>query len=389
LLILGASGGDMAMTADVSRELAIDFAPLPQSSAGALRDLLGSRVTVANPLDIHTYLWFDPPALKKVFGEIFRAGYDAAGFMLDCPPPEQADTSSFDAVIDAYIAAAQGSATQVALLSSLPETMSESVRVRCLAGGVAPLQGQREALEAMALAGGVGARWRDGAGVSLHRMHVGTGLGRPLTEHDGKQRLAHHGVTIPRGMLATPEAAAQAAAQLGFPVVMKASAADLEHKSEVGGVALNIRSIEEAQAAVERLSRLAPNVLVEEMLSDGVAEILVGVTLDPQFGQVLVVGSGGILTEVMRDSSLLLPPWDEKSVRRALEQLSAAKLMKGFRGKPAGDMDALVALILNVARFAEDHIESLIELDVNPIIVRPRGRGACAVDCVIRLRESS
>jgi acetyl-CoA synthetase len=218
-------------------------------------------------------------------------------------------------------------------------------------------------------------------------MRAGTGLGRSLTEHDGKQRLAQYGVTIPRGMLASPEAAAQAAAQLGFPVVMKASAADLEHKSEVGGVALNIRSIDEAQAAAERLSSLAPNLLIEEMLSDGIAEILVGVTLDPQFGQVLVVGSGGILTEVMKDSSLLLPPWDDKSVRGALEQLSAAQLMKGFRGKPAGDLDALVSLILGVARFAEDHIESLIELDVNPIIVRPRGRGACAVDCVIRLNH--
>ncbi len=88
------------MTADVSRELPLLFAPIPEPNAATLRELLTDRVTVANPFDIHTYLWFDPPALKRVFSEVLHSGYDAVGFMLDSPPHDQADLAAYDAVID-------------------------------------------------------------------------------------------------------------------------------------------------------------------------------------------------------------------------------------------------------------------------------------------------
>src|SRR5262249_24504868 len=94
VIVMGASGGDMAMTADVARNLDLDFAPLPAARVPKLKQLLSERVSIANPFDLHTYLWFDPPALKKVFSEVFSAGYDAAGFILDCPPEGESDTSS-------------------------------------------------------------------------------------------------------------------------------------------------------------------------------------------------------------------------------------------------------------------------------------------------------
>src|SRR3984957_9393876 len=168
VLIMGASGGDMAMTADVSRDLDLDFAPVPQERAAALREVMTDRVTIANPFDIHTYLWFDPPALKRVFTEVLHSGYDAAGFMLDSPPEGKADSAAYDAVIDVFIEAARGAPTRAALIASLPETISAAVRQRCLDGGVIPLQGQREALEALSLAGGVGVTWQTDAAVQLH-----------------------------------------------------------------------------------------------------------------------------------------------------------------------------------------------------------------------------
>src|ERR1700722_2588310 len=103
VLVMGASGGDMAMTADVSRDMELEFAPLPPARAAALRELLTDRVTIANPFDIHTYLWFDPPALKRVFGEVLRSGYDAAGFMLDRPPEGHADAAAYDAATERFI----------------------------------------------------------------------------------------------------------------------------------------------------------------------------------------------------------------------------------------------------------------------------------------------
>jgi acetate---CoA ligase (ADP-forming) len=390
VLVMGASGGDMAMTADVSREMDLEFTPVAPQSAAVLREVLTDRVTIANPFDIHTYLWFDPPALKRVFSEVLHSGYDAAGFMLDSPPEGEADSAAYDAVIDVFIEAAQGATTRAALIASLPETISPRIRRRCLEGGVIPLQGQREALEALSLAGGVGAAWRANPAVQLHLPPAragATGGIHALGEHDGKAALAEFGVRVPRGKLVPASAAAETALALGFPVVMKASGAHLEHKTEVGGVVLNVRTEADARQAALRLAKLSDTLLVEEMLTDGVAEILIGVIVDPQFGQVLVLGAGGIFTEILSDSVSLLPPWTHASIDAALRRLTIAKLLRGYRGKPPADVDALVETVLCVARYAAANVATLIEIDVNPVIVRPAGKGAVAVDTMIRLQR--
>jgi acetyl-CoA synthetase len=391
VLIMGASGGDMAMTADVSRNLDLDFAPVPQDRAAKLQELLTDRVTVANPLDIHTYLWFDPPALGRVFSAVMRSGYDAVGFMLDFPPETKADASSFDAAIHAYIDASHGAPARVALIASLPETISERVRRYCLEGGIVPLQGQREALEALAAAGAVGAAWKTGPGVELRIPAPSSSSQevRSLSEAQGKAALAEFGVRVPRSQLVAPSQAAACAESLGFPVVIKAVGEHLEHKTEVGGVVLNIRSAADALAAAERLGGLSQTLLVEEMIGDGVAEILVGLIVDPQFGQVLVVGSGGVLTELLADSVTLLPPFTAASLEAAFGSLKLGKLLRGYRGKPAADIPALIETVLAVTRYAAANLDSLCEIDVNPIIVRPAGKGAVAVDALIRLKKTA
>jgi acetyl-CoA synthetase len=392
VLIMGASGGDMAMTADVARTVDLDFAPIPAEHAVTLQELLTERVTVANPLDIHTYLWFDPAALERVFTRAMRAGYDAVGFMLDFPPDGKADASSFDAAVAAYIRASRGAPSRVALISSLPETLSARVRKYCLDGGIVPLQGQREALEALAAAAAVGIAWRKGPGVEL-RLPPRPGPGTPaevysLTEAEGKAALARHGVAIPRSRVVAASEAPRCAEAMGYPVVIKAVGAHLEHKTEVGGVVLNLRTADQAAEAAQRLGALSDTLLVEEMIVDGVAEVLVGLILDPQFGQVLVIGAGGVLTELLADSVTLLPPFSPEAVRSALQELKLAKLLGGFRGKPAGDLDALVELVSGIARYAAAQLSTLQEIDVNPVIVRPAGKGAVAVDALIRLKQS-
>jgi hypothetical protein len=120
------------------------------------------------------------------------------------------------------------------------------------------------------------------------------------------------------------------------------------------------------------------------MIGDGIAEVLVGVIRDIQFGQVLVIGAGGVLTELVGDSTSLLPPWTPVLIEAALGRLSVMRLLTGYRGKPAGDVPALIDAILGVARYAAATVETLVELDVNPIIVRPSGCGVVAVDALIR-----
>jgi acyl-CoA synthetase (NDP forming) len=387
VLVMGASGGDMAMTADNSRHLGLEFAPLPAASAASLREILGERVAVANPFDFQTYVWFDRPRMRAMFSVAQRSGFDAVGFMIDCPPAGEADASAYLNGIEEFMAAIPGAPSRGAVISSLPESIAAATRERCLAAGVVPLQGQREALEALDLAGGVGVAWRDGAGVELRRPRALKERARALTEHDAKAALAAYGVRVPRSAVVRARDAAGAAEALGFPVVLKAAGPGLAHKSEAGGVVLNVRSVAEAAEAARRLARLCDSLLIEEMVTDGVAEILVGVAVDPQFGQLLVLGAGGVLTELLRDSATLLPPFDAASIEAGLRSLRVAKLLAGFRGQPAGDVPALVQTALACARYAEANLETLAELDINPIVVRPAGSGAVAVDALIRLAE--
>jgi acyl-CoA synthetase (NDP forming) len=387
VLVMGASGGDMAMTADNARHLGLEFPPVPDASAARLREILSDRVSIANPFDFQTYVWFDRPRLHSMFAVAQRAGFDAVGFMIDCPPAGQADASAYLNGIEEFIAASPGAATRVAVISSLPESLGAATREHCLSAGVVPLQGQREALEALDRAGAVGEAWRRGAALELRRPRGFKERARALTEHDAKAALVAYGVQVPRSAVVRARDAAGAAEALGFPVVIKAAGAAFEHKSEVGGVVLNVRSAAEAAQAAQRLAALSEMLLIEAMVTDGVAEVLIGVTVDPQFGQLLVLGAGGLLTELLRDSVTLLPPWDASSIEAGLRRLRVARLLSGFRGRPAGDVPALVQTALACARYAQANLETLTELDINPVIVRPAGAGAVAVDALIRLAE--
>ncbi|HZC86306.1 MAG TPA: acetate--CoA ligase family protein [Steroidobacteraceae bacterium] len=384
ILAMGASGGDTAMAADAARNLGLEFPPIPPATALTLQQILSERVHISNPFDFHSHVWFDYPRQREMFGVVLRAGYDAVGFLLDCPPAGK-DDSSYVRVIEQFAAALPGTATRAALISALPESLPCATREMCLAAGIVPLQGQREALEALDLAGTVGEAWQRGAALELQRPRAMPAAAHSLAEHEAKQALAVHGVRVPRSRLVAPAEAAEAATALGFPVVIKAAGAALEHKSDVGGVVLNVRSAAEAAGAAHRLASLSPTLLVEEMIADGVAEVLVGMRVDPQFGLLLVLGAGGVLTELLRDSVTLLPPFTAASITAALGRLRLAPLLAGFRGRAAADVPALVEAALGCTRYARENLERLAELDLNPVIVRPRGLGAVAVDALIRL----
>lgn len=398
VLVMGASGGDMAMTADAARQLALEFPPFAPATTAQLTELLSQRVTIANPFDFHTHIWFDRPRLRSLFSIVHGAGYDTVGLMVDSPPEDQADPASYVAVIEEFIAAYPGAPARAAVISSLPESVSAATRARCLAAGVTPLQGQREALEALDHAAAIGETWARGATVRLCQPrrrgaggaegHANRTHGTTLPEHEGKAALSAYGVPVPRTRIVSVEKAANAAVEIGFPVVIKAAGA-FEHKSDIGGVILDVRTAADAAAAAERLARISGTLLVEEMVADGVAEVLVGITVDPQFGVLLVLGAGGVLAELLQDTATLLPPFTSASVRAALGRLGIGRLLGGYRGRPAGDLPALVAAVLACARYAEDNVNRLLELDLNPVIVRPAGRGVVAVDALVRLAEES
>ena len=226
------------------------------------------------------------------------------------------------------------------------------------------------------------------AGLPLTVGAVGAGT---LAEAEARRLLAAYGVELAREAIAkSPEAAGDAAAGLGFPVVLKAVSRDIVHKSDVGGVRLGLASREAVTTvAREMVTALGPldGFCVQETVS-GEAEVIVGARRDPHFGAVVLVGLGGIAVEILKDVALAPAPVSAGRARAMLESLAAAPLLSGARGRPPLDIDAIVDAVVRVSWLAADLGPRLVDLEVNPLIVRRAGRGAVAVDARARLEES-
>ncbi|RII11787.1 succinyl-CoA synthetase subunit beta [Streptomyces sp. YIM 130001] len=213
--------------------------------------------------------------------------------------------------------------------------------------------------------------------------------GRQLSEHAAKQLLRAYGIRVPREQLVTSAAAAvRAAGLVGYPVVMKASGAHLGHKTELGLVKVGLTSASQVRDAYRELTDIAryegvelDGVLVCQMVEKGV-EMVVGVTPDPLFGPTVTVGLGGVLVEVLRDAAVRVPPFGEDQARAMLRELRGHALLQGVRGAPPADVDALVEVVLRVQRMALELGDNLAELDINPLMVLPRGQGAVALDAL-------
>jgi acyl-CoA synthetase (NDP forming) len=209
-----------------------------------------------------------------------------------------------------------------------------------------------------------------------------------LDEAESKALLARNGVPIPSGrVICSVEDAIVAAGELGFPIVVKALG--VTHKTEVGGVKVALGSAEEVSAAVKEMSDLSATFLIEKMVDGVVAELIVGVACDEQFGPYILVGSGGIQVEMLKDSLQLLLPTTRKRVLQALSQLKCAPLFTGYRGAPAADLNAAADVILAVAHMVEAAPSSIIELDINPLMLLAEGQGVVAADALISLRAES
>jgi acyl-CoA synthetase (NDP forming) len=215
--------------------------------------------------------------------------------------------------------------------------------------------------------------------------------GTALSEHQSKRLLAAYGIKSSKDVLVeSAAAAAKAAGQLGYPVVMKVSSPDLLHKSDLGLVKVGVATAKEARAAYDELMAKAKKaggrdvridgVLVCEMVTGGV-ETVVGVSQDPLFGPVVMAGLGGIFVEVLEDVTFRVPPFDRAEAERMLRELAGYKVLEGVRGAKPADVDALVDVIMKVSRLAQDLAGDVAELDINPLVVRPRG--AVALDALV------
>jgi acetate---CoA ligase (ADP-forming) len=227
-------------------------------------------------------------------------------------------------------------------------------------------------------------------------LGVGTKTVMPrLSESESKQLLAAWGVGSARERRAnSAEAAVAAAEQLGFPVALKVDSPDIPHKTEAGVVRLNLGDAAQVRTAYAAILASAkayapqPRIIgvsVQEMVGEGV-EVIVGVSCDPQLGPVLLFGSGGVMVEVYNDVALRRCPITRSEAQAIIAEVKGARLLKGFRGRPAADLEALEDTLVRVSYLAM-HLEGhLAELDINPLMVLPSGQGVKAVDALVVFR---
>jgi acetate---CoA ligase (ADP-forming) len=386
---MSCSGGEAGLLADVGLRHGVRFPLFDATQAQRIRATLPEIAHVTNPLDYHNFTWNDPAALEATYSAVLGAGFDLALLVLDFPRTDRCSAAGFDPALRAFASAATRTGARAAVVSTLPENLPEARARQLLAAGIVPLLGLEEALAAISAAAACGSTpLASAASAGVVRAPNGAPA-QAWSEWTAKQALRGFGVSVPRGCKVDSPATAVAAAEgLGYPVVLKTLDASIAHKSELGALRLDLRDTAAVREAASQLQALhRTDLLIEEMVSEAVAELIVGIARDPVFGPYLVLGSGGVLVELVADRCTLLLPASEVEIRAALGSLRVAQLMRGYRGRPPGDIEATVAAIRAIQEFALAHRSRLLELDVNPLIVRAQGAGAVAADALVRMSE--
>jgi acetyl-CoA synthetase len=382
---MSTSGGDLILLADAMGS-DLTMPALSEKIAQDLRATVHERVVAANPLDYQMFTWNDENRIADSFTAFLSEDFDVSLCLLDYPRDDLCDQSSWDGAERAFVRAVQKTNTKGAVMTTFADTISEQVAARLMKDGVVMLAGIDAGLSGIRAAVDVGAAWKQPAGLPL-LTSAGQSQDAPpnvLDEAESKDLLARNGIPVPASrIIHRSEEAVAAADELGYPVVVKAMG--IAHKTEVGGVRLNLGNADKVTAAIMEMSALSGSFLIEKMVEGVVAELIVGVSRDEQFGPYLLVGAGGILVGLMKDSEAILLPTTRSQVLHALGQLKCSPLMNGYRGAPPADLNAAADVILIIAGMVEDDPSAIIELDINPLMLLEEGRGVVAADSLICL----
>ena len=388
--VVAESGAFKAMMLDLSEEIGLVLPKLSDADSPALRAALPDFVPVSNPLDVTAQGLVDPGLYGRTIAALVED--DRVGAILVTLIQTTIATSSikFDAVAGAL---EMLGGTKPVVLAGVDEggvVRDEDIaRLRKL--GVPYLPTAERAVRALARITGRVTR-SDGQaraeGTGLKDLPVG---GESVPEYQSKALLGARGIAFPRHELATTKAEAQAAAErLGFPVVLKAQAAALPHKSDAGGVIIGLADADavasgwdklHANIAAARPGLALDGVLVEGMAARGV-ELIVGARNDPAWGPVILVGFGGVAAELLHDVRLLPTGLSEDEIAAEIRQLRMAPLLDGFRGAPRMDVAAVARIVAALGEVVAA-TPAIREIDLNPVLVYPEGRGAIALDALI------
>ncbi|WP_338467531.1 acetate--CoA ligase family protein [Novosphingobium sp. ZN18A2] len=388
--VLGESGAFKALTLDLAEELDLPLADLNDDNAPDLRAALPPFVPVSNPLDITAQGLSEPAIYTRTLDALLaddRVGTVIAGII-------QAEPITCAIKFPPILASVEGKSLSKPLVFAGLDEGAEvpAERIAALRGaGIPWFPTTERALHAVARLSAWSARDRDANGLEptkLTGLDVVSGV---IPEYRAKELLAPAGIAFPKGQFAaSADEAAAAADAVGYPVAMKAQAAALGHKSDAGGVLLNLadadavrtafRQIFENVAAYSKSIRL-DGVLIEAMGKRGM-EMIVGAKNDPEWGPVILAGFGGVTAEILQDVRLLPADMTEAGVVAELMKLKNAALLSGYRGSPALDVAALAKLIVRLGQVLRAE-PSIREIDLNPVILHAEGEGVVALDALM------
>lgn len=400
--ILTASGMHSAMAGDAAAAAGLDVAMPDETTLAALAEVLPAIATPGNPLDLTTYYWGQREPQARCYSALLGGGYDVALNVTNYPIPDTWDMAAWEEGFRGFADVVDALDVRAATISIFPESFPEAAKREHLARGIAPLQGLTESMQAVANAIAWGKRHgevlaRDPAHVLLPVADAADGLTevRALDEATAKRRLAAAGLPVPPGVVFERGRLAGVEVPFAGPFAVKLIDAEISHKSELGALRLGVADLAGAEAAAEEIARAVAGqdaslatdrFLLEQMIGDGVAEVCVGVLRIDGLGLALTLAAGGRLTEILRDRCLLMLPASRDEIETAFERLAIARLVDGYRGAAPADRDALFDAIECVGRFAYEHRAQLLELEINPLILRPAGHGVAAADAILRLR---
>ncbi len=376
------SGGGATMLADHAEKIGLTFSPVDPAQHGALTKLLPNIATVSNPLDYTTPIWGQPDHTYPVFAKAMAAMNADAAVLVQDYPAAGLDASKIyyqqDAAAFARAALEQG--LPAAICATLPENLDAETRAFLISQGVAPMQGIHETLNAMRDA----ANWAQARGEITNAKPASLlASGDPsdqimLTEDNGKLWLAEQGFAVPSGRTVSAAQAPAVAEEIGYPVALKMMSPHLAHKTEAGAVILNLTDADAVAGACIQMTSdvtahdphaVTDHFLVEAMSPSPLAELIVTLRSDPQFGAALVLGSGGILVELVGDAVTLLLPTTPVAIARSLRKLRSARLLTGFRGRPEADVDKIAADIHGLCQAFIKERAVMTEIEINPLFV--------------------
>lgn len=378
IVSLSCSGGEASLVADRAEGSRLRFEPFGDEHCARIEATLTELVSVSNPFDYHTFMWGDRTAMATTFSAVMEGPQDLTMLVLDAPPSPDNDPASWYTAADALADAAAQTGRHGVVVATMAECINEPFRAHLDDRGLTPLLGLAEALTAI-----------DAAARPLpHDMRRHAPVTAALRtsvvdEAAAKRRLTTLGISVPEGRTTDAAGVGAAAADIGYPVTVKALG--VAHKSEAGAVRVGIADPEALVAALGAMPHTSHGFLVERTITDVVAEVLVTVRRDAPIGWLVTLGHGGVTTELWGDVTHLLAPVDDRAVRDALTGLRCSPLLHGFRGRPAADVDALVDLVVRLATAVVG--TDIVEIELNPVLV---GRsGVVAVDALLTVEEPS